>query len=38
MLVEDETNNSTNTKIENQYRTEKGDDAKKIRKGSRYFY
>ena len=32
MLVENETNNSTNAEMENQYRTEKEDDAKKIRK------
>ena len=38
MLVEDETNNSTDAEMENQYRTEKTDDAKKIRKGIRFFY
>ena len=38
MLFEDETNNSTDAEMENQYRTEKGDDAKKIRKGIRFFY
>ena len=38
MLVEDETNNSTDAEIENQYRIEKADDAKKIRKGIGFFY
>ena len=38
MLVEDEMNNSTDAEMENHYRTEKGDDAKKIRKGTRFFY
>ena len=38
MLVEDETNNSTDAEMENQYRTEKADDAKKIRKGIGFFY
>ena len=38
MLVEDETNNSNDAEMENQYRTEKGDDAKEIRKGIRFFF
>ena len=38
ILVEDETNYSTDAEMENQYRIEKGDDAKKIRKGIRFFY
>ena len=38
MLVENKTNNSTDAEIENQYRTEKGDDATMIRKGIRFFY
>ena len=38
MLVEDETNNSTDAEIENQFRAEKGDDAKNIRTGIRFFY
>ena len=38
MLIENETNNSTDTEMENQYRTEIGDDAKKIRKSIRLFY
>ena len=33
MLVEDETNNSTGAEKEDQYRTEKGDDANKIKNG-----
>ena len=37
MLVEDETNNSTGTDMENQQRTEKGGDANKIKKGIRFF-
>ena len=38
MLVEDETSNSTGAEIKNQYRTEKGDDANKIKKGINIFY
>ena len=38
MLVEDETNNSTGAEMEDQHRTEKRGDAKKIRKGIRFFY
>ena len=38
MLVEDETNNSTGAEMENKYITRKGDDAKKIREGVRFFY
>ena len=39
MLVEDETNNnSADNEMKNEYRTEKGDDDKKIRKGIRFFY
>ena len=38
MLLEDEMNDSSDAEMENQYRTEKADDAKKIRKGIRFFY
>ena len=38
MLVEDETSNSTGAEIKNQYRTEEGDDANKIKKGINIFY
>ena len=38
MLVEDETNNSTDAEMENQYRIEKADDTKNIRKGIRFFH
>ena len=38
MLVQNETNNSADAEMENQYRTEKADDAKKIRKGIGFFY
>ena len=31
MLVDDETNSSTGAKMQNQHKTEKGDDAKKIK-------
>ena len=37
MLVEDETNSSTGAEMENQYRTEKGDDANKIKKNISFF-
>ena len=37
MLVEDETNYSTGAKMKNQYRTEKGDDVNKIKKGITFF-
>ena len=38
MLVEDETNNSTDAEMENQYRIEKADDTKNYRKGIRFFH
>ena len=38
MLTEDEPNYSINAEMENHYRTEKGDDANKIKKGVRFFY
>ena len=38
MLVEDETNNSTGAEKENRYKTGKGDDANKIKKGIKFFY
>ena len=38
LLLEDETNNSTGAKMENQYWTEKGDDAIKIKKGIKFFW
>ena len=35
MLVDDETNNSTGAEMQNQHKTEKGDDANKIKSGIR---
>ena len=37
-LVEDETDNNTDAEMENQYRTEKAGDTKKIREGVGFFY
>ena len=37
MLVEGEMNNSTGVEMENHYKTRKGDDANKIKKGIRFF-
>ena len=38
MFIEDEANNSTGGKMENQYRTEKGDYTNKIKKGIIIFF
>ena len=37
MLVEGEMNNSTGVEMENHYKTRKGDDVNRIKKGIRFF-